>query len=62
MQTTWPVCVKTQLKHNIKYEENRTFKFTNILKAASGVKIMRLQNKFTDSEAEGTRYSKQTLK
>lgn len=43
-------CVKTQLKHNIKYEAEITeenienIKFTNILKAASGVKIMHLQN------------------
>lgn len=61
-------CVKTQLKHNIKYEaeimeENiENIKFTNILKAASGVKIMHLQNSFTDTEADRTHYNKQTLK
>lgn len=44
-------------------EENiENIKFTNILKAASGVKIMHLQNSFTDTEADRTHYNKQTLK
>lgn len=53
------LCVKTQLKHNIKYEAEITKHWIHkYFKAPSAVKVMRLDKSFTDIVAEGSHYHK----